>query len=220
MINNPRATPMSASSDRTARPLLLDLATVTVLVTALVYFTGWTHAYHYFSHFKLGLLTLEIPTEYFFVYGFWVFKTWWWLVIPYGIGILLLAFFEPRLSPRLDRIKTEQPRLLKQLQIFVVLLAFLLAWWLAVVGARWDYQEQQDNGFPAYPHVRVWPNPPLPEDVTLKELYGELPSGVYRLLLENRETLFLFKLPADGKPARLPIIELPSKEVKLLRVLP
>jgi hypothetical protein len=51
-------------------------------------------------------------------------------------------------------------------------------------------------------------------------LYGELPNGVYRLLLENRETLFLFKLPTDGKPARLPVIELPLKEVKLLRVLP
>ena len=101
-----------------------------------------------------------------------------------------------------------------------VLLAFLLAWWLASVSAGWYYQGQQDNGFTAYPHVRVWPNPPLPEDATLKELYGELPDGVYRLLLENRETLFLFKLPSDGKPARLPVIELPLREVKLLRVLP
>ncbi|MFO1371390.1 MAG: hypothetical protein U1F42_03020 [Candidatus Competibacteraceae bacterium] len=211
---------MSAPSDRTAGLLLFDLATETALVTALVYFTGWTYAYHYFGHFKLGLLTLEIPIEYFFVYGFWVFKTWWWLVIPYGLGIVLLAFYEPRLSPRLDRIKTERPRLLKQLQVFVVLLAFLLAWWLASVSAGWFYQEQQDKGFTAYPLVRIWPNTPLPEDTALKELYGELPSGVYRLLLENRETLFLFKLPSDGKPARLPVIELPLKEVKLLRVLP
>ena len=211
---------MSASSDRTAGPLLLDLATVMAIITALVYFTGWTYAYHYFGHFKLGLLTLEIPAEYFFVYGFWVFKTWWWLVIPYGLGIVLLAFYEPRLSPRLDRIKTQRPQLLKQLQIFAVLLAFLVAWGLAAVSAGWFYQDQQHNGFSAYPYVRVWPNTPLPEDATLKALYEELPSGVYRLLLENKETLFLFKLPADGKPARLPMIELPLKEVKLLRVLP
>lgn len=72
---------MSAPSDRTAGPLLLDLATVMAIITALVYFTGWTYAYHYFGHFKLGLLTLEIPTEYFFVYGFWVFKAWWWLAL-------------------------------------------------------------------------------------------------------------------------------------------
>lgn len=211
---------MSAPNDRTVGPLLLDLATVTALITALVYFTGWTYAYHYFVHFKLGLLTLEIPTEYFFVYGFWVFKAWWWLVIPYGLSVLLLAFYEPRLSPWLDRLRTERHRLLKQLQALMVLLAFLLAWWLASVSAGWYYQEQQDNSFLAYPHVRVWPNTPLPEDATLKELYGELPNGVYRLLLENRETLFLFKLPADGKPARLSVLELPLKEVKLLRILP
>ena len=190
------------------------------LITALVYFTGWTYAYHYFGYFKLGLLTLEIPTEYFFVYGFWVFKTWWWLVIPYVLRIVLLAVYEARLSPRLDRIKAQRPRLLKQLQILAVLLAFLLVWWLASVSAGWFYREQQDNRFMAYPLVRVWPNEPPPEDATLKELYREFPSGVYRLLLENKETLFLFKLPPDGKPARLPIIELPLKEVKLLRVLP
>jgi hypothetical protein len=95
-----------------------------------------------------------------------------------------------------------------------------VAWWLASSSAKCFYQEQQDNSFSAYPHVRVWPNPPLPEDGSLRELYGELPNGVYRLLLENRETLFLFKLPPDGKPARLPVIELPLREVKLLRVLP
>ena len=211
---------MTAPSDKAAGPLLLDLATVTALVTALVYFTGWTYAYHYFGHFKLGLLTLKIPTEYFFVYGFWVFKAWWWLIVPYALVVLLLMVYEPRLSPWLGKLRTERPRLLKQLQVLTVLLAFLLAWLLASVSAGWYYQEQQDNGFLAYPYVRVWPNTPIPEDASLRELYGELPSGVYRLLLENRGTLFLFKLPPDGKPARLPVIELPLKEVKLLRVLP
>ena len=56
---------MTAPSDKATGPLLLDLATVTALIIALVYFTGWTYAYHYFSYFKVGLLTLEIPTEYF-----------------------------------------------------------------------------------------------------------------------------------------------------------
>jgi len=140
--------------------------------------------------------------------------------VPYALIVLLLMIYEPRLSPWLDQLRTERQRLLKHLQVLTVLLAFLLAWLLASVSARWYYQEQQDNGFLAYPYVRVWPNTPLPEDASLRELYGELPNGVYRLLLENRETLFLFKLPPDGKPARLPVIELPLKEVKLLRVLP
>jgi hypothetical protein len=87
---------MTATSEDPARPLLLDLATVATLITALIYFTGWTYAYQYFGHFRLGPLALEIPTEYFFVYGFWVFKRFWWLVALYGVGVLLLAFLEPR----------------------------------------------------------------------------------------------------------------------------
>ena len=148
------------------------------------------------------------------------FKRWWWLIVPYSLVMLLLMVYEPRLSPWLDKLRMERHRLLKQLQVFTVLLAFLLAWLLASVSVDRYYQEQQDNGFFAYPYVQVWPNTPLPEGASLRELYGELPNGVYRLLLENWETLFLFKLPPDGKPARLPIIELPRSEVKLLRVLP
>ncbi len=45
---------MSAPNDKTAGALWLDLATVTALITALVYATGWFYAYHYFGYFKLG----------------------------------------------------------------------------------------------------------------------------------------------------------------------
>jgi len=199
---------------------LIDLATVTALFTALVYFTGWSYAYHYFGHFKLGLLKLDIPTEYFFLYGFWVFKTWWWGIVPYGVGLLLLGLIEPQISAPLTRIKTTWPLLLKQLQIFSVIIVFFLAWWLSSISANWHLHKQQNMGFTACPLVRIWPKTPLPGDATLKELYGEFSEGVYRLLLESKDTLFLFKLPPDGKPARLPIIELPREEIKMLRVLP
>ena len=61
---------MTAPNDRAARALLLDIATALALVSALVYAAGWTYAYHYFGHFKLGLLMLGIPTRYYFGYGF------------------------------------------------------------------------------------------------------------------------------------------------------
>jgi hypothetical protein len=44
----------------------LDIATLMALATALVYAAGWTYAYHYFANFQLGLLTLDIPAEYYF----------------------------------------------------------------------------------------------------------------------------------------------------------
>ena len=206
--------------DKKNGPFLFDLATVTVLVTALVYFTGWTYAYHYFGYFKLGLLTLDIPSEYFFVYGFWVFQTWWWGIIPYGVGLLLLALIKPRISAPLTSVKTTWLLLLKQLQISAVVIAFILAWWLSSISANWYLQKQLHMGFPAYPLVRIWPKAPLPEDATLKELYEEFSGGVYRLLLESKDVLFLFKPRQDCKLARMPIVELPKNEIKLMRVLP
>ena len=186
---------MSAPNERPTSAVLFDLATALALVTALVYATGWTYAYHYFGHFKLGLLMLEIPYPYFFMYA--------------------LA-----LGPKLRRIETARPWLLKHLQAPMVLLAFLLAWWLATASADRYYREQQSQGFNNYPCVQVWTKKPLPENAKLRKVYEALPGGDYRLLLQNRDKLFLFKLPRDGKPARVAVIQLALSEVRALRVLP
>jgi hypothetical protein len=210
---------MTAPSESPGKPLLLDLATAAAIITALIYFTGWIYAFRYFDHFRLGLLALEIPTEYFFVYGFWVFQRFLrWLVLGGIIIILLLAFLEPRLSTGLNQIRAERPRLLKSLQVAVVLLAFPLAWWMASFSAARYYSEQESTGFPVYPAVQVWLQKPDAKNTPVGELHDDFPSGDYRLLLENRETLFLFKPPADGKPALFPIIELPRDQVSLIRI--
>lgn len=211
---------MTARSNRSSGPVLLDFATAFAIVTALVYAAGWTYAYHYFSHFGLGLLTLEIPNQYYFMYGFWVFKAWWWLILLGMLVALVASFYEPRLSPWMDRLKAERPLLLKHLQLIVILLAFLGVGLLASYRANHYYRTQQDTGFNAYPFVRIWPTPPIPEETHLRRIYTQLPSGTYRLLLQNRDTLFLFTVPRDGKPARLAIIQLALDDVSALRVLP
>ncbi len=53
---------------------------LTTLVVVLLYTAGWSYAYHYFDRSHLGLLGLEIPREYFFLYGFIVLK----ITIPLG----------------------------------------------------------------------------------------------------------------------------------------
>jgi hypothetical protein len=212
---------MPAPNERSASAVLFDLATALALVTALVYATGWTYAYHYFGHFKLGLLMLEIPYPYFFMYGFWVFKEWWWLlVLLYGLVAVPYFIFVPALLPRLRQIESVRPWLLKHLQVPVVLLTFLLAWWMAAASADRYYREQQRQGFTDYPHVRVWTKKPLPENAKLRKIYEALPEGNHRLLLQNRDKLFLFKLPRDGKPARVAVIQLALSDVRALRVLP
>lgn len=212
---------MTAPIDRAGGALLLDLATALTLISALIYATGWTYAYHYFSHFKLGLLMLEIPVQYFFMYGFWVFKAWWWLlVVLYGLIMLPYLIVASYIMPRLHRLAMARPWLPKHLPVLLVLLAFVLAWRLAVASADGYYREQQVSGFAAYPHVRVWLKAPPPDDTRLRTLYELLPEGDYRLLLQNRDTLFLFKVPRDNKPARLAVIQLGLAEVKFLMVLP
>lgn len=53
----------------------------------------------------------------------------------------------------------------------------------------------------------------------MRALYAELPTGVYRVLSEDRDRLFLFKPPADGAP-ELSAIELPWREIWAVQVLP
>jgi len=220
MSESERQTPPPAvPSDNPTGALFLDLATVVLLVAAVVYVAGWTYAYHYFGHFGLGLLTLEIPLEYFFMYGFWVFKAWWWLVLAYGLLVSPILLHEPRLLPLRSLLRQERPFLLKHLQGILVLLAFVLAWALAVGWAGSFYREQQAAGFTAYPHVRVWPKE-SPEDVKLKAFYEALPTGIYQLLLQNRDTLFLIKVPRGGERSRVGAVNvLALSEVRALRVL-
>ncbi len=205
---------MTGLSNRTAGAVLLDLATAMALITALVYATGWTYAYHYFGHFELGLLMLEIPYQYFFMYGFWVFKDWWWLL---ALLYAFVAVLIPALMFRLRWLGLERPWLLKQAQVLIVLLAFLLAWWMAAASADRFFHEQQREGFTAYPHVRVWPKKPLPENSRLRKVYEALPEGGYRLLLQNRGKLFLFKTPRDGKPVRPAVIQLALSEARVIK---
>ncbi len=196
---------------------MLDIATIITLFGALIYTTGWTYAYHYFGHFKLGLLTTEIPNHYFLMYGFWVLKTWWWLV---ALFYLLFIFSTLYLKPVLKN-SSEKGRILAlHLQNLAILIAFVLAWWLAVKQAQDYYLEQQHQGFTAYPLVRVWPKTTESGHEKLRNLYQTLPKAEYRLLLQTREKLFLIKPPQDRKPARPAILQLNQLETNAMKILP
>ncbi len=204
---------------RSSVSLLFYLMTLSSMVVAFVFFTGWAYAYHYFAHFKVGLLALNLPIATYPGFSFWVFQAWWWLFLPYVCLVVMLVFFEPRLAFWWARIKENRPLLLMHVQVILTLSAFLLAWWATGISAERYFQGQKANRFSDLPRVGVWLNKP-PVDETLRELYEELPKGVYRLLLENQDRLFLFKPSSDGQSVQGPVIELPWKEVKLVRVLP
>ena len=201
---------------RTSGSWPFDVAAGLSLAGALVYTTGWTYAFHYFDRFGLGLLELEIPHHYFLMYGFWVFKAWWWLwVLLYAIVLSLLLGLHSW-SRREGRIGV----LVKQVQVALVLLAFVLGGWLAREQARDYYAAQQSQGFSAFPHVRVWPKNVKSVDESLRTFYAALPQGAYRLLLHGKKGIYLIKPPHDELPARLAVSELPLAHIESLRVLP
>lgn len=213
-----RVRPM-IQTPRSAVSLLFRLIAVSALVIGLVFFVGWAYAYHYFAHFDVGLMALQLPAVTFLGFAFWAFQAAWWLLIPYALGALALAIYEPRLRIALRRVRAERPWSLLQLGAVVALAAFLLAWWIAGLGATRFFERQQADRFRDLPRVSVWPVA-MPEDEALRALYAELPTGVYRVLLEDRERLFLIEPPPDGQPARVAVIELPWREVRSVRVSP
>ncbi|NMQ21353.1 hypothetical protein E4P82_20395 [Candidatus Competibacter phosphatis] len=78
---------------RSSVSLLFYLMTLSSMVVAFVFFTGWAYAYHYFAHFKVGLLALNLPIATYPGFSFWVFQAWWWLFLPYVCLVVMLVFF-------------------------------------------------------------------------------------------------------------------------------
>ncbi len=208
---------MSTPPSGTSTPrLALDLVTLVGLVAALVYIAGWSYAERYFAHFQVGLLALEVPAEYYFVYGSWVLGHWWWLVL---LGVILGWLGLGLVPPAAWR-----TRWLRALALLLILALFLGLRWLGGTTGSQDYRAQQATDFGASPRVRVWlkPNstPPVPEDASLTDLTTALPQGCQRLLVQNRSTLWLFR-PRQGAPqTQVAVLALPMAEVRALRLLP
>jgi signal transduction histidine kinase len=65
---------MSKEKTSKSLPGWIELGTILTLLVPLLYTAGWSYACHYFEKFHLGLLGLNIPREYFFLYSFWVIR--------------------------------------------------------------------------------------------------------------------------------------------------
>ena len=199
---------------------LLDFAGLLALATALDYATGWIYAYHYFANFQLGILSLDIPAEYYLMYGVIVFRDWWFLALP----LLAVALLVPYLSRQAwwKRYLTNVlSGINRGIPLFALLLCLLgLVFVLGESTANRDYRQQRTDDFPNYPRARVWLKSGNSEDAVYKALSMQLPLGCYRLLLQSADKLYLFLPPAHQPPARLAVVEVALGEVAALRILP
>ena len=150
---------MSELHNSSSHPLfkILDTTLILALVTALVYTAGWFYAFYYFAGFNIGLLTLQIPKDYFFVYGFSALKDHVFLItFVYGLAVMFYLF--PHVAQRLKFFKDRQKMLSLLVTILtpvLILLLFAGAYRLGKSTAMASYEEQRLNDYPAYPRVEL-----------------------------------------------------------------
>jgi MFS family permease len=183
------------------------------LISAWLYATGWTYAYHYFDRFGIPLLMVDIPKENYLVYGGVVarqFPTWG---LAIGVAALLMVTSWRWFGARIGH-----------LTVPFALLAMLAVFWLGhqagVVGAHEQYVLQRETDYRAYPRVQVWPKEKAKLPDGSPAASADLTNGCYRLVLHNQNRLFLLR-PFKGAPASdLPLLIFPWDQIEQVRVLP
>ncbi len=223
---------MSDTADAKATVGLIDLGTITTILIPLLYTAGWSYAYNYFIHFHLGLLGLNIPREYLFLYSFWVVKDQFWLSIG-ALLVTVLVYFLVRFcfrQSKTERIRPEKkvtksfwmkyPNVCQTLGLILapvfILSLFCLFYHLGDRTAASLYQKQTQWDFPSYPRVKVW----LTKDAAKEAgaMAEEWSKGCYRLLLRNKDHLYLFY--TGGYDEKISVEIIPQTKVRSVRVLP
>ncbi len=183
------------------------------LISAWLYATGWTYAYHYFDRFGIPLLMVDVPKENYFVYGSIVVRQFpiWALVV--GLAALVVITSWRWLAAKAGH-----------LSVLLALLAVLAVFWLGhlagVAAAHQQYALQRETDYRAYPRVQVWAKEKTKLPDGSPQASADLSNGCYRLLLHNQNRLFLLR-PLKGAPAAdLPILILPWDQIEQIRVMP
>ncbi len=158
--------PLNESSHRLA---IIDVATLLALIAAWLYSAGWTYALHYFRRFEVGLLALEIPHEYYLMYGFWVLKDWWWVVMIAVVLILLGWLWHP--------VRSAYRQWPNRLLLVLVCLAFFVAPVYGVTTANRRYEAWSAKDFAPYPRIKVWLKHTPQEAPAMTKLVQALPRG-------------------------------------------
>ncbi|MDM8524655.1 hypothetical protein QUF80_14900 [Desulfococcaceae bacterium HSG8] len=220
----------------------IELGTVITILVPMFYTAGWSYAYNHFDRFHLGLLGLDILREYVFLYSFWAVRDNLLifcavLAAAGGIYFVVKYFLLTRM-----RVNTGSGRIAVMFRALCVVLvpgAVLGMFWLfyafGEMAAGKNYRNQVKNDFRAYPRVKVWvkqekddkntfpyclnPGKEKKEDDPVTEaMTREWGKGCYRLLLRNKDNLYLFYPGMAGDKTPTDII--PVGTIEAVRVLP
>lgn len=186
-------------------------AFVVGLITAWLYVAGWTYAYYYLDRFRIPLLMTELPREHFFVYG--GLTIWKNLIVAIvtALVVAILTAFAVRYRQRIGRSG------LVGILVAVVLVVFVLARQAGVQTAHDDYATQRQTDYRAFPRVIVEPEQSGKAGKTTKVL-DIAASGCARLVLFNKERLFLIRPRRDAPALEIHTLVVPWEKVASLTI--
>ena len=218
---------MCAENQSKILPSLFETGAVTALLIPLCYTAGWTYAYHYFKHFSLGLIGLDLPREYFFMYGFQAMWDQIWLFLLILITFLSLMIFGKYLLRKIKSKYRENkiqncicsfiPAIILPVMIFFMFTAF---YHLGEKAADDVYNWQRTNDFKTYFVIQVWAKAPETAEDRAEMAQG-WHTGCYRLLMQNNDYLFVFqpvKAAKKDETIKIPTDMIPKSKVELVRI--
>ena len=193
------------------------------LISAWLYVTGWTYAYHYFDRFGIPLLMVDIPKEMYFVYGGVVLRQFSIIALAVVAVALVLSILWRCCGDGLARHgfglasgRGQQPE------------------WSQCYRSQHcfgsdvtppsrsltDNVLQRESDYGGYPRIQVWLKQDGKPPADAPNPSSDLASGCYRLLLHNQNRLFLLRSFKGAPAADLPVLILPWDQIEFTRVLP
>ncbi|MCI4627226.1 MAG: hypothetical protein L3V56_14875 [Candidatus Magnetoovum sp. WYHC-5] len=199
--------------------LTLDLAIMIPIFTVLLYLMGASYVYNYYAMFLVAPLSLEIPFENFYFYAFLTVKD---NIIIFGsvfCFVFIYVFFGDKLHDFLSKTvfsdKKKKVFLLCSLALFLICGSYGLGRYNAV----YKYEKQKNEGYEAHYNVKIWLAGGTNSDGSVnknKTKQEALLSGCYKLLLQNKDKVYLFRPRSGVKTAQLPLWVIPIKDIALM----
>ena len=188
---------------------VIEMTSIISIYTAITYLLGWTYASTWFDSFNVGMIGLNLSLEYVLNYGFWVIKNQW------ECALILLT--SPILGYYIWRRYIRQ----KLSDIAIVLLPtamlclFIATYEVGQIAADSQLEVEQAT-YNSLPYVKVLLNQKDPENEKTIKLSEQLQSREYKLLLQTKDHIYLFKPTTQAKPATIVI---PFSQIKSMKIL-
>ena len=193
-----------------------EMASMLIIVFALLYTAGWSFAYHYFGHFNVGLSALELPKEDYFIFSYWVIADHKGLLF-FGVVSFFVMSWGWIYTIRLWVTNTSTRfYLLLMILPIVILTLFAISYRLGTSSADIRFNAQKAKHYYSYPSIEIFQK----KGASPTQLTQSLTSGCYRQLIQNKDKVFVFRPIKSVPQLEISTLVIPMSQVHSMRLLP